>query len=136
MFERIKYAFTDFCICFWFAIAFYITTGNVFLLGILVSILIAITDVLLLDGEKYGAKSFLYLAFNKIISTLFIVIICSVTNNALFWLSFIMYVFETIRVTLCQIEMISDDILYENIVDSYQYTLYELEKLLTKNQKH
>jgi len=50
MFERIKYAFTDFCICFWFAIAFYITTGNVFLLGILVSILIAITDVLLLDG--------------------------------------------------------------------------------------
>jgi len=47
-----------------------------------------------------------------------------------------MYVFETIRVTLCQIEMISDDILYENIVDSYQYTLYELEKLLTKNQKH
>jgi len=135
MLERIKYAIINFVafLLFW---GFFCLTANMDMpILVWINFVVALADVWAIDGLNYGKWAYAYLIINRVINFAFILIFAILVNEFYYWLGFTIYCIAAYNFILDQWYMVHDDMVCEDIEDCYQYTMYELNIMLSSHQK-
>lgn len=135
MFERIKYAAVNLVANTLLLALFSLERKIDCRLFFIVMLVVAIADILFVNGEKYGYCAYFYLMFNRFVGFGIALFFCMMTKGDFYWLGFLVYCFEIVTIIFNQWELVSEGILMEQLQSNYECNMYELDTLLSKEQK-